>query len=543
MERYYAPDFLVKIEGLTLEADVSRAILELTYDNNLDAADMFSIQLDNAGLRFSDSPLCDLGKTIEIYMGYAGDLHPMMLGEITAVNPSFPASGAPTITITGYDRSYRMRGGTPDRATPFWYVNDSVIAAQIAVENGLLPMVEPAPTGPRESVVQTGSDWQLLAELAERNGFQVFVHWDRLYFRAPPLPAEVPALEWGKSLLSFSPRLSSAAQAGLQVIRSYNHDLAQTIVAAIPPVALEADLAGLIERLGSGVVNQLARMGRKVVRDQKIESFADAAQIATALLRQMLEGLYEGSGSCIGRPDLRAGDPIEIRGLGKRFSGRYRLHKVTHSIGAGGYQTRFEVSQRQNLTLLASLRSKISEGASPARQPRFAGLCVGTVIRNVDPKGQGRIQLKLDELSDANESPWATVVTPMAGKEGKGLHWLPDVGDKVLVAFEHDNPGRPVVVGSTWSGQTRPPEAAEGQHRKVIQTRTGMRVEFDETPGKEQLVLRDKPNGSRIVMDAASGDIIIEATGNVRISSGSDGEMRLGARRVLVKVNESMDVS
>lgn len=112
----------------------------------------------------------------------------------------------------------------------------------------------------------------------------------------------------------------------------------------------------------------------------------------------------------------------------------------------------------------------------------------------------------------------------MAGKEGKGLFWLPDEGDKVLVTFEHGDASRPVVVGSTWSGQAPPPEATNGQNRKVIQSKTGMRVEFDETPKQERLVLTDKPGGSRIVMDAATGDVTIEAKGNIRLIAGAGAE-------------------
>ena len=84
---FYRPDFAVKIEGLTLAADVRNATRSLSYDNNIDTADMFTLQLDNAGLRFCDSALFDVGKDVEIYMGYEGELHPMMLGEITAINP------------------------------------------------------------------------------------------------------------------------------------------------------------------------------------------------------------------------------------------------------------------------------------------------------------------------------------------------------------------------------------------------------------------------------------------------------------------------
>ena len=66
MSSYYVPDFAVKISGLTLAADVTSAVTELTYDNNLETADMFSLHLNNADLRFTDSALFDVGKTVEI---------------------------------------------------------------------------------------------------------------------------------------------------------------------------------------------------------------------------------------------------------------------------------------------------------------------------------------------------------------------------------------------------------------------------------------------------------------------------------------------
>ena len=216
------------------------ATRSLSYDNNIDTADMFNLQLDNAGLRFCDSALFDVGKDVEIYMGYEGELQPMMLGEITAINPSFPQSGAPTLTLSGYDKSHRMRTNSPTPSS-FKYVNASLVARRIAIENKLVPIVDPGAADIHESIQQTGSDWALLQELADRSYFQVFVHWDKLYFRFPRPQLEMAVLEWGKNLISFSPRLSLSGQHGIQVVRSYNYKLAQTIVSVLPALAVASD--------------------------------------------------------------------------------------------------------------------------------------------------------------------------------------------------------------------------------------------------------------------------------------------------------------
>lgn len=529
MLQYYAPDFSIKIQGLTMESEVTKAVISLTYDNNLDAADMFTIQLNNADLGFTDSPLFNVGKNVEIYMGYVGNLEAMMLGEITAVNPSFPQSGAPVITITGYDKSHRLRHNKPARFA-FRYINDSLIAAQIAAENLLIPIVDPAPTPPRESVQQTGSDWALLKELADKNFFQVYVYWDKLYFRFPRPQTEMVTLEWGKNLSSFSPRLSTSGQFGIQEIRGYDYKLAQKIVTILPAIALGSDLDNIIERLGSGFIEQLVSLGRHVIRDQPVENYLDATVLAKSILMQLLQGLYEGSGSCIGIPELRAGDMVEIRGVGKRFSGKYTLSKVTHTINESGYQTRFEVSQKYNTSLLQSLRRRISESPSPNRQERIDGVAIGIVENNVDPEGLGRVQLSFPHLSDVNVSNWARIATMMAGgnpTDSWGTYFLPDRGDEVLVVFEQGDINRPIVIGSMWNGQARPPEVNTGlNEKKVIKMKSGMHIMFDETPGRESLTMQDKI-GSKIEMNSVTGDVIIEAKGNLTIKSGPTGRIDL----------------
>lgn len=80
MRDYYAPRFEVRISGLTLSADVTRQVTSISYDNNLEMADMFTLSLNLAEPGLLDSALFDLGKTVEIHLGYGRELHRMMLG-------------------------------------------------------------------------------------------------------------------------------------------------------------------------------------------------------------------------------------------------------------------------------------------------------------------------------------------------------------------------------------------------------------------------------------------------------------------------------
>lgn len=536
IQPFYVPDFLVKIAGLTLEADVTRAVMGLTYDNSLNTADMFTLQLNNADLRFTDSALFEVGKTVEIYLGYVNNLQPMMLGEITAIQSSFPQSGAPMLTVTGYDKSHRLRHNQPDRP-PFQNLNDSAIAARVAAENLLVPIVDPAPMPPQDKVPQTGSDWALLKELAERNYFQVFVRWDKLYFRFPRPQTEIITLEWGKNLSSFSPRLSTSGLAGVEVVRGYDEQLAQEIVAVLPVLSLGADLDQTLERLGSSVVEQLVGLGRHVIRDRPVANFLDATVLAKSMLTQLLEGLYEASGSCIGLPELRAGDRVEIRGVGKRFSGQYTLSRVTHTLDQSGYQTHFEVSQKETSTLLQSLRKKIAESPSPNHQEKIYGVLVGKVQNNFDRLHPDKIPVYLPNF---NFSVWARLATPMAGAN-KGTLFVPEPEDDVLVAFEHGDIRAAIIVGSLWNGLNLPPERKAQQQGQVqiIRTKAGHAIAFDNTSGKEQVVIKDKA-GSVITLHP-NGTVSIEAAKDLELNA-PNGDVNITTNNVNVQVSGVMDV-
>ena len=543
MHDYYAPDFEVRIEGLTMEADVTAAVIDLTYESSLDTADMFTLRLNNAGLRFTDSPLFNVGKNVEIYMGYVGDLHPMMLGEIAAVSPEFPESGAPTLTVTGYDKSYRMRHNCRHRT--FSNSLPSLVAVRIAAENLLIPIIDPASI-PFKSKTQHSSDMEFLQELADTTFFDLYVYWDRLYFQLPRPQTEAIALEWGKNLSSFSPRLSTSEQAGVVAILDYDSDLAQPIVGLVPAIAADLDFEAIDERLGSTFKDLLTSFGTHYLADRSVDSFPDALSLAKAVVNTILEGLFEGSGTCIGIPELRAGKMVAIGGVGRRFSGKYRLRRVTHTIGEGGYRTSFEVTQRNSGTILQLMNRWMK------RDDRMPGSLVATVLSTIDPLVTNQVLITYPAFGGEIIN-WAKVDPP-----DPGMQFVPDVGDDVVVIFEKGDLDRPQIVARSWNVKKGPPETPTPTNfKRVIQSRTGHTITLDDTPGAGGIRLSTligsevylngsgdieavSPAGASIKLNV-DGSIEIEAKTNLTLKALND--VTIDAANVKVKVKGTMDVS
>jgi uncharacterized protein involved in type VI secretion and phage assembly len=173
------------------------------------------------------------------------------------------------------------------------------------------------------------------------------------------------------------------------------------------------------------------------------------------------------------------------------------------------------------------------------------GVAVGKVAEIRDPLNIGRVKVVfpwmddddtdtvvIDENDRRAHSYWARVATLMAGKN-RGSYFLPQPGDEVLVAFEHGELDRPVVIGMLWNEDERPPVTMDDDGRNVVHgiyTRSKHKIEFNDSDDKAQILIIDKTGKNQILIDTANrrlqiemdGDITIKATGSIEISANQD---------------------
>lgn len=150
---------------------------------------------------------------------------------------------------------------------------------------------------------------------------------------------------------------------------------------------------------------------------------------------------------------------------------------------------------------------------------RIFGVVLGTVAQNYSQKMPGRVCVQIPMRDDeANELRWARVAMPSSGKEW-GHYFLPEIGDQVLLAFEHGNIEKPYVVGCVPKDSTKfmkgsaSSQYAPKNNLKRIVTRNGSAIEFtdgnDEDGRTDKIDIHTADEKHTIEMDNEQGRITI----------------------------------
>ena len=164
------------------------------------------------------------------------------------------------------------------------------------------------------------------------------------------------------------------------------------------------------------------------------------------------------------------------------------------------------------------------------------GLAVGIVKQNKDPEGLGRVRVAFP-WHDDQDSYWARLATPMAGKE-RGLVLIPEIDDEVLVGFEREDMRFPYILGALWNGVDKPPIAnGDGNNdKRMLKSRKGHTLTFDDgTQGVVELshengslvrfsddaIVIEDAQGNRVSIDSRSGGMKLEANGALEIKAAT----------------------
>ncbi|MEK6405773.1 MAG: phage baseplate assembly protein V [Acidobacteriota bacterium] len=162
--------------------------------------------------------------------------------------------------------------------------------------------------------------------------------------------------------------------------------------------------------------------------------------------------------------------------------------------------------------------------------PRYFGVFPSIVTDIVDPDSLGRIQVKFPWLGADGDTvrAWATLLTPYADDD-QGFQVLPAVDTQVVVAFEAGDLRRPYIVGSAWNGREAMPESpAASNNKRLIKSRAGSLLEFDDTDGAAKVTVSMK-SGHKVVLDDSAQEVTVQHSNGCVIKMNIAGQVEIQA--------------
>jgi hypothetical protein len=381
---FYVPAYRVLVQGREL-LEETHDITSVTYTESLNAIDSFDLTVNNAWepdlrrFKYSDASTFMPWSQVQLSMGYfergQDERRVMLTGEITTMTPSFPTSGAPTMSVRGLNLLHRFRLKQVTKA--YFRQTDTQIAQDLLAKIDeeirkqfpkLKLKIDPADVerNAREEqpveflVVQNQYPIVFLMERARRIGYELTIiemppgreREGEVVFGYGKTSAVTRAtyeLEWGKTLVSAQPSLRVADQVSKVTVRGWSPRRKEPITESATREDLRAE--GVVDPRQLDLAEPA--IAQEISVDRPVESAPEAKELAKQILRQKAAELVTVKAKTIGLPDLRAGSKVRILGLG-RFSGEldpvtgelkepylFLVTETTHSIGDSGYTTDF----------------------------------------------------------------------------------------------------------------------------------------------------------------------------------------------------------
>jgi uncharacterized protein involved in type VI secretion and phage assembly len=340
------------------------------------------------------------------------------------------------------------------------------------------------------------TDFDLLESACERSGIYFWVRDDELRLITMEGDGDPVDLTLGRNLFQISVEANCDSACKSVVATAWDPSRMQLRHGEATSARVESTASIDVDVEDVGGKGELTLVDRMLVRDDQAEALAQAELDRRTARRITLSGIADGA------VELVPGTRVKIGGVATEMEGIQVLSGVVHCVNAegGGYTC------------------EITAAPPPARK-RAAGVQVvwGVVSQVDDPDGLGRVRVKLPAYNDV-ETDWLVVASAGAGV-GKGMIWLPDCKDHVLVLFSDLEIAQGLIIGGLFGPEGAPDKGGveSGKVRGYsLITPGGQRLRLDDTHKSVRL---ENKNGSFVEMTPghvhllAAADLTLEAPG------------------------------
>lgn len=512
----------VSIAGMLLSS-YQKVLLKQTINDH----HYFELILDiEAGESYDthtiDSSKDWVGEKVEINLG-----DKQFVGIVTQVSLKRNSGNHGCLIVSGYSMTFLLES---DLNCASW-LNKTLadIVTEICDKAGVSVAANPEYKDPIEYEAQyLESDFNFLRRLARQYHEWFYYDGCQLVFGKPQLPSEIP-LTYNRDIFTLD--MTIQAMARPLRVHSYNSKAARMYYSTGPDVPEGLDLLGQSAFDSSMKLFKSPSVQHSEMRITTVSNLQDYLQ-----RKQQSDSAASHYINCeTGNTCINLGSVVSVQSsihvykseYAEKLLGSYFVTEITHTIEAGNnYRNQFSAVSSSVKCLPAP------DVPLPMAQPQQA-----VVVDNEDPKGRGRVQVKMNWQSGNMKTSWIRVMTPDAGSsdavpKNRGLVFIPEKDDIVLVGFRYGDPNRPFVFGSLFNGITGT-GGGSGNTKKSLTTKSGCTISIDDDKGS--VTMKDKAGNSYSA--DGDGNIVVSASKSIKLCVGetmivldSDGNITSNAQ-------------
>ena len=519
------PQLKVKLAG----QDVLGYMQGLQINQNTDGHHGFTVHLpaDDMSKNF-------IGSTAALYKKLLGStitVDGLFEGIVTSMNLSRSNAGMSTMVVRGQSNTILMEDGFNTRSFAKQTLKQIIDTVFKDYKSKIGEVeIKPTYTTPIEYTVQyRESNFAFINRLAARYSEWFFYDGQKLVFGQPKKGIPIK-LKLGGGVTHFNIAMK-AVPLNFKML-SYDYNEHKTLKDEPNDPGLKHEYAKIAyDKSKKEIFPHKPQVPINMSMTQK-----DLDHISELRQHVYLDELVVLSGSSA-NPDLRVGSIIEIVderenlvNTGTDKYGQYVITHLTHEFGSRGetYSNHFEGIPSDDKIPLPPL--------SVSTDPPPCEMQEAKVMENNCPNGMGRVKVQFIWQEEKNEmTDWIRVTSPQGGGD-KGFYFLPEKGDQVLVAFEHDHPEHPYVLTGVYHGKTKPKHHDPDNNKKGWTTKGGNEILFHDTVGVYVY-------SSKLVdIKAADGQMTLNAKKDVIVSS-TEGNIEISCKGNTIKMNKDGDIT
>lgn len=250
---------------------------------------------------------------------------------------------------------------------------------------------------------------------------------------------------------------------------------------------------------------------------------------------------FRGTGE---NPTINLGDLINVKGqkLDRDYQrttedfGKYCLTEITHTVDSeGNYENFFKAVPDSSSHPPHNFNVR-----APIAQPELA-----KVFKNNDPDSLGRIKVKFYWGNQQEcESQWMRITQAYTGGP-KGMLWIPELDDQVIVGYEFNNPDLPFVMGSVYPKDRAGAKYTNNDnYQKIIRTKGGNKIGFKDKGSEQEIYITNsnKKGTSLHISFKGDGTITLKTEGEINIEAGKNINIKAG-KNMNIEAAEEMNIT